>query len=421
MAARALDVVVFGSTGFTGRLVAKHLATHYGAKSEQPVRFALAGRSQAKLEALAAELQLSGVPLIVADSENEPSLDAMCRQTRVVLSTVGPYALYGKKLAASVTRTATHYVDLTGEPHFMLDNVRLHDEAVRASKTCLVSACGYDSIPFDLGALLCVRALREKVGPDASVTVHCGIGDSRGGVSGGTIASLLAGISEPALRKMGSHSLDPTWKAQGLADRGPQSAPAWNAELGDWTIASVMASINEKVTLRSAALEPAVYGAGGKFDYRECTLTGSRTWAFIGSAVLGLAAGMIAFPPTRALLNATVLPSPGEGPSEKLRETGYFSAHFVAVAEGRSERAYAEVSLRNADPGYKGTALMIAEAALCLALQHAELPELAQAGGCLTPATALGDVLVARLRKAGMQLSARMLQPGEKCPLKVEA
>ena len=277
-----------------------------------------------------------------------------------------------------------------------------------------MSAVGYDSVPWDLGALLAVKQLAADAGPEGvkhPVRVSGLVGATAGGFSGGTLASLLGALDDPASRGMsGAHALVPGWSGPNPA---PQMSARFCAPARRWTLPSIMAAVNEKVVARSAALAPDTYGPG--FAYSEATIAPNAIGAFIGTALMGVGALALALPPSRWLLNKTLLPQPGQGPSEAAREGGRFSAHHVAEdASVPPRRAYARLAVRGADPGYKGTSIMAAEAALCLALQRDELP--GRAGGCLTPATCFGEVLAARLRKHGFDIAARAMAPDETVP-----
>jgi short subunit dehydrogenase-like uncharacterized protein len=269
-------------------------------------------------------------------------------------------------------------------------------------------------VPWDLGALLALQQLRAGGAPEGAVRVDGFVGASAGGVSGGTLASMRNALEDPAMAKLGgSHALDPEWAPR--TDAGPQLAPRHNAAARRWTLPSIMAAVNEKVVHRSAALAPQLYGARGAFQYAEATLAPNALGAALGAVLMGAGALALALPPTRWLLFRTVLPAPGQGPAPATRESGFFSAHFVACDSARPpRRAYARVAVKGADPGYKGTAMMATEAALCLALQREALP--GRAGGVLTPATCMGDTLAARLRARGFELSARDFGADERVP-----
>ena len=265
------------------------------------------------------------------------------------------------------------------------------------------------------GTQLAVEQLRSQGGQGA-VAVEGFVGATAGGFSGGTLASLLGALDDPAARRLaGSHALDPEWAPR--ADAGPQMTWRHSPVGKRWTLPSIMAAVNEKVVLRSAALAPELYGGRGDFSYREATLAPNGFGAAVGTVLMGAAALALALKPSRWLLNATVLPQPGQGPSPASREGGFFSGHFVATDSSvPPKRAYARVAARNADPGYKGTSIMAAEAALCLALQRDELPGAAAGGGVLTPATCMGRVLAQRLRARGFDLTAREFGAEERVP-----
>ncbi len=283
-----------------------------------------------------------------------------------------------------------------------------------------MSACGYDSVPWDLGTLLALQALRAQPGTTSEVAIDGFVGATSGGFSGGTIASLLGALDDPASAGMsGAHALDATWAPR--ADRAPQLGAHYAASAKRWTMASVMAAVNEKVVHRSAALSAEAgsspYGSREGFSYREATLVPNGVGAFVGTTFLALGAALLAFHPTRWALSRTLLPAPGQGPSEASREGGRFTGHFVAADTSvPPKRAYARVAAQSADPGYKGTSIMAAEAALCLALQREACPGTQRGGGVLTPATAMGNVLVERLRAAGFTLEARAFGEEERVP-----
>ena len=352
--------MVAGATGFTGRLVAEHLAVHYsGPSAPTPrLRWALAGRDRAKLERLRSELavnhpQVANVPVLAADPRDTASLELLVGSASVFLSLAGPYARYGTPVVNAALRARTHYLDITAEHQWMRANIDKHHEAAKAAGVCVVHSVGYDSVPWDLGTLLAVQALRDAgVGANASVRVDGLVGATAGGFSGGTVASLLDVMVDPAANKLsGSHSLDPEWAPR--PDRGPQLVPAYNSAARRWTLPSIMAFANERTVNRSAALQPQLYGPRGQFSYKESTLAPSALGAYIGTAAMALGALLISLPPTRYLLAKTVLPAPGEGPSLAVRESGFFTAHFVATSSD-GQRAYSRVALRGADPGCAG-------------------------------------------------------------------
>jgi short subunit dehydrogenase-like uncharacterized protein len=377
-AEREFDVVVYGATGFTGRLVAEYLVT--GSAGEDAPRWAMAGRSRAKLEEVRSSINAaSDLPLIVADAADSAALRAMAERSRVVISTVGPYQLYGSPLVEACVATGTGYVDLCGEPAWMRDMIDAHEAAARASGARIVFSCGFDSIPFDLGVQQlqkrCVEAWRNPAN-----RIKGRVRAMRGTFSGGTAASmkatLAAAVKRPALLKL---LADPFALTPGFS--GPSQPntllPYWDATVGAWVAPFIMAPINTKNVHRTNFLRGHAYGTD--FLYDEMIVAGLGD---IGKA----AAEMIAkFNP----LSSDKGPKPGEGPSREERESGFYDVLFVAESEAKETLRLAVKGDR--DPGYGSTSKMISEAALCLAR---EAPE---QGGFWTPGALMGDALVKRL------------------------
>jgi short subunit dehydrogenase-like uncharacterized protein len=351
-----LDVVLYGATGFVGRLTAEHLAQHAGG-----ARIGLAGRSRDKLAALQAELGAAAQDweLIVADAGDPASLAAMAAATKVVATTVGPYGKYDRGLAQACAEAGTDYCDLTGEVPFIRGSIdRSHDTAV-ASGARIVHACGFDSIPSDLGDAATRKLVLDpySLSPDRSAEPDLGERDGLG----------LGRSSELG---------------------------------GRWTAPFIMATFNTRVVRRSNALQDWAYGRS--FRYSEVMGVGRSPLApalAAGTAlgIGGLGLGM-ALPPTRFLLDR-VLPSPGQGPSQSTRDNGHFRIRVHARTSTGAR--YDSVVAATGDPGYAATAVMFGQSALCLALDGERLPP---GGGVLTPATAMGSVLADRLRSQGFTL-----------------
>ena len=400
---RDLDVVVFGATGFTGRLVAEYLAGH----APDEARIGLAGRSQDKLAQIRSGLPARAAewPLITADTSDPASLAALARGTKVVLTTVGPYAKGGLALVEACAAEGTDYADLAGEVLFMRDSIDRHGATAEAAGAKIVHACGFDSIPSDLGVLL-LHGAAQADGAGALEETTLLVSSMKGGFSGGTLASLKGQLDEmkaDASRKkiaVDPYSLSPDRGAE--PDLGRQSdvrPPGREAKLGcTWVAPFVMASINTRVVRRSNALQGYAYGPRLRYSEVMGFGTGLLAPALAAgtSAGLGALAGGLSFGPTRAVLDR-VLPAAGEGPSEESRRKGFFKidvhgwtasgAHYVCRVAAKG------------DPGYAATSVMLGETGLCLALDREKLPERT---GVLTPATALGLPLVDRLRAAGM-------------------
>lgn len=403
---RPLDVLVWGATGFTGKLVAEYLADNH---ARSGLRWGLAGRSLSKLEevrrGLAARVPALGdLPLVVADARDPRSLAQMVAQTRVICTTVGPYALHGSELVAACIQEGTDYCDLTGEVHWIRRMIDQHHEAARARGARIVHCCGFDSIPSDLGAQMMVEHLREAHGRAAG-QVRLVFGPMRGGASGGTIASMLNVIDEirtdrSLLRVLGNpYGLDPVGSPRGPASPDQKMA-VHDDDLDCWTAPFVMAAINTRIVRRSNALLGQAYGPA--FRYHESLGTGRGPLGFAKAAgVVGAMVGTLgaaSLPPVGALLRR-VLPDAGEGPSREQREAGFFRARLVAEADGGPRLTVRGLIVGQRDPGYAETAKMISESAICLALDR---DKLTSGGGVLTPASAMGKVLRERLVRAGM-------------------
>ena len=405
---RSLDVVVYGATGFVGKLLAEYLAAH----APEGTRIGLAGRTQSKLEATRAALPASARewPLIVADQDDHDSLVAMAAQTQVVATTVGPYRRKGMQLVDACIAAGADYGDLTGEVLFVHEAIGRHADAAAAG-TRIVHSIGFDSIPSDLGVLLLHEAAKADGAGELEETTLV-VKGMRGGVSGGTLGSMLGQIddlkSTPAVKKIinDPYALDPTRVAEKAGEKERDTAMVErDRDLGLWLAPFVMAAYNTRIVRRSNGLMDGAYGKS--FRYREVMSAGSSPAApviacGVAGGLGGFAAGM-SFGPTRSLLTK-VLPDPGEGPSEKTREKGFFKIE-VHTRTSSGARYVSRVSA-SGDPGYKATALMMGESALCLALDRSALPD---RFGVLTPATAMGDALVERLRAAGMTLEVEKL------------
>ena len=395
-ASREHDIVVYGATGFVGLLTAKYLA----ASAPPDLRIALGGRSQAKLERTRAELGVEW-PLVVAEGADRDAVRALAESTRVVATTVGPYLKYGKPLVEACAAAGTDYADLTGEVLFMRWSIDAADAAARASGARIVHTCGFDSIPSDIGTLLLHEA--------AQAGGHGGLGETslvvkswRGSASGGTIDSARTTVDavkkDPAGRRLlaDPYALCPHRAADpdGGSERDSLK-PRHDERLGGWLAPFVMGSVNTRVVRRSNALLDHAYGPG--FRYRELMLTGAGPLGLakatgVAGGVGGLFAGL-AVPGARQLLDR-VLPDPGEGPSEEAREKGFFNIDIDTTTSG-GERLRCEIRAPG-DPGYKATAVMLGESALCLALDESH-----DVAGVLTPATAMGRALADRLNAAG--------------------
>ncbi len=409
---RRYDIVIMGATGFTGRLVAEYFLEHGPAD----LRWAMAGRSQGKLETVRAELATrfpaaSDVPLLVADSLDRAAMDDLAKQTTVVCTTVGPYALYGEPLVAACAAHGTHYCDLAGEVQFIRKMIDAHSDLAVQTGARIVHCCGFDSIPSDIGVFMLGQAMTEQGATLKQVRMYAG--ESKGQFSGGTMASLLNVLDaikkEPALRKVIGHpySLNPEDERTG-PDGPDQRSVKFEPELDMWTAPFVMAPINTKIVRRTQSLTGHPYGRD--FRYSEAMSTGKGSAGFLRATAIttGLGAFLAAIQvaPVRKLIAERWLPQPGQGPSREERENGFFVIRMLAdgeTSDGSTIKMRGKIE-GGKDPGYGETAKMMGESALCLALDEGVRDG---PGGSWTPASAMGAPLLERLRAAGMGFNAQ--------------
>ena len=380
---REFDIIVYGATGYTGRLVAEYLISRQDAS-----KWAMAGRSLTKLEEVRDLIGApADTPLVVADATDTASLDAMCRRTKVVLTTVGPYQLYGNELVAACVANGTDYTDLCGEPAWMRQKIDQHNDAAKASGARIVFSAGFDSIPFDLGVLMLQKHCIEKYGAPAP-RVKGRVRAMKGTFSGGTAASLKATMAAAAKDPAVIGYLTNAFSLAGGFEGPPQppgNKPEYDESLGSWATNFVMAPINTKNVHRTNALLGQKYGAD--FVYDEMMLTGP------GEQGETIAKHVASTP----MMGGADDPKPGEGPTKEERETGFYDVLFVGeYPDGK--RAMLSVK-GDKDPGYGSTSKMISETAIALC-------EIEGAGGVTTPGAALGEALVERLEKhAGLKFT----------------
>ncbi len=424
--AREFDIILFGATGFVGRLTARHLA----AEADPRVRIALAGRSLTRLRDVATDLGAAaeGWPLLVVDATDEQAVTDLAARAAVVVTTVGPYVKYGVPLAAACAENGTHYCDLTGEVLFVHRSIAANHEAAQRTGARIIHACGFDSIPSDLGVWLTAQAARDD-GAELGRT-HLAVRSMKGGFSGGTIDSARTQVDELKTDKAACRVVGDPWALAeggrperpasgtasaaspkrgglgGLLDTVTKASPVKrDADNGHFTGPFVMAAFNTRIVARSASL----LGYGDGFRYAEYSDYGAGPVGAVtaGGMSVALGAGLagFAFGPTRALLDR-VLPKPGEGPSEEAQAKGRFRMEVTAQATNGAR--YRTTVAAPYDPGYSGTAVMLGQAALSLVEDGDRLPD---AAGVLTPATALGAPLVDRLRAHRFTLETERL-PG---------
>lgn len=391
---KPFDLVVHGATGFTGRLVVEYLLRRYPAGSG--LRWAMGGRNADKLAAVRDELGApADTPLVVTDTSNPASLQALMEQTRLVLTTVGPYQLYGSELVAACASAGVDYVDLCGEPAWMRQMIDANEAAARASGARIVFSCGFDSIPFDLGVFMLQREMQARFGQPAQ-RVRGRVRKMKGTFSGGTAASLkatmAAAAAQPGVLELlrNPFSLTPGFEGP----RQPSgSKPMVDEVLGLWVAPFVMAAINTRNVHRSNFLLGHAYGADFVYDEMMVTGAGEKGEALANAVAADKSLG------------ADDGPKPGEGPSREERESGFYDVLFIGTdTAGHSLRVGVK---GDRDPGYGSTSKMITEAAVCLLQDAPDTP-----GGIWTTAPAMGNALIARLKaNAGLSFTVEEQNP----------
>ncbi|MGX1159411.1 short subunit dehydrogenase-like uncharacterized protein [Arthrobacter sp. SLBN-100] len=396
---REHDLVLYGATGFVGRLIAGYVAEHVPAG----MRVGLAGRSRSRLGAVRSQLPVAahGWALIEADSEDADSIAALAAGTRVLFTTVGPYAKHGLPVVEACARANTHYADLAGEVSFVREAIDRYDVLARTSGARIVHSCGYDSVPSDLAVLLLHQAA-EADGAGGLVEVQL-VATAKGGISGGTLESMRGQLdamrSSTALRSLAAdpYALSPDRTREPTIQQPLDAGPVRRSDDGTWTAPFIMAPFNTRIVRRSNALQGWAYGRSLQYGEVMGVAPGPAGAVTARAMALGLRAftGAMAFPPTRRVLDRC-LPAPGAGPSTGTQRAGWFRSKVTARTE--DGHCYQAIAAGPGDPGYAATAVMAGETALALALDGDRLPT---AKGSLTPATALGNVLIQRLRAAG--------------------
>ncbi|MCO1370210.1 saccharopine dehydrogenase NADP-binding domain-containing protein [Burkholderia multivorans] len=408
----AYDLVVFGATSFVGQILTRHLAEHLSSGADT-LRWAIAGRSEAKLAQLRDSLGDAArtLPILVADASDDAQLQTLCAQTRVVVSTVGPYALYGEPLVRACAQSGTDYCDLTGETQWIKRMIDRYEAAATQSGARIVHCCGFDSIPSDLGVyVLQQRALHEWGAPAEHVTMR--VKALKGGASGGTVASMINVVREaaadPALRRMllDPYALCPRDHRFTVRQHAVRSAE-FDRDCDAWIAPFVMAAVNERVVHRSNALAGDAYGNGFRYDEAIVTGHGIRGSVVARATVVALGAFMagVLVKPVRSAMERFLLPKPGEGPSLAAQRAGCFDLRFFGHASGG--RIVRLKVTGDRDPGYGSTGKMLGQAAICLALDCRAGSDRTRGGGFWTPATMFGERLVERLvRHAGLRFDA---------------
>jgi len=397
-AKRQYDVVVWGATGFTGKWVAKHLFDHY---SNGELKWAIAGRNADKLNGIRDFIgdNSSSIDGLIADSDDEPSLLELVQSTKVVISTVGPYAHYGSLLVKLCAESGTHYVDLCGEVPWMREMIDAHQESAEKSGAKIVHSCGFDSVPSDMGVFFTQQQAAKAFSMPLE-SVRYQLIKAKGGVSGGTIASMMnivkLAVKDKSVRKLlaNPYALNPDPGFKG-PDKGDQMSAKFSKVIDKWTAPFVMAGINTRIVRRSNALLDFSYGKN--FRYSEVMVTGKGVSGYASAkAISGGVKAMMVTSVTglgRKFLGL-FLPAQGNGPNVDPSNPGFYHIQFNAQSENGDQLV--TKLLGDGDPGYGSTSKMLAESAVCLALDP-----LTTNGGFWTPASALGDAYLKRLQDKG--------------------
>jgi short subunit dehydrogenase-like uncharacterized protein len=399
---REFDIIIWGASGFTGRLVALYLFDKYGTTGD--LKWAMGGRNLTKLEKVREEVADKNVPLVIANSNDKVSLLNMVKRTKVICTTVGPYAKYGSNLVEACIKSQIHYCDLAGEVQWMNKMINRHHEAAKVNGSKIVHACGFDSIPSDMGVYFIQKESKAKRGSIAQ-KIKMRVAAISGGISGGTYASLSQVLEEAQKDKMvykiltNPYALNPIDKQVGK-DKSDLRSVIFDEASQSWIGPFIMASINTKVVRRSNVLSSYAYGES--FRYDEATIFGKGFLGRVKGILCSIPIGLIMYAKQGSLLKKgldILFPIPGEGPTKQKMENGFYNLRFyITLADG--ENAFAKVT-GDMDPGYGSSSKMLAESAVCLAKD-----KLSNTSGILTPSLAMGDSLLKRLEKnAGLAFS----------------
>ena len=399
---REFEIILWGASGFTGRLVADYLYANYGQGNE--LRWALAGRNQSKLEGIVEEIAgaKDALPIVIADSEDLTAMKAMAARTQVICTAVGPYALYGTNLVAACVEKGTDYCDLTGELQWMKRVIGEYQSEAELSGARIVHTCGFDCIPSDMGVYYLQQQMQQVHGVSAA-QIKLRTKAFAGGFSGGTVYSMMNMMdeadSDPEIvtTLADPYALNPPGSHRG-EDVNDQTTAIYDEDFTSWTSPFAMAGINTRVVRRSNALMNYAYGED--FRYDEATLSDSSIKARAAALAGNMVMGSMAITPLRKMA-AGLLPAPGEGPSKTKRENGFYEIWLHGRHPNDRSKDLRAIVKGDMDPGYGSTSKMLAECAVCLARDDVEV-----AGGFWTPASALGNHLLARLQEhAGLSFT----------------
>jgi short subunit dehydrogenase-like uncharacterized protein len=390
IAERKYDIVVFGASGFTGKLVVEHLSKNY---KNEDLKWAVAGRNQAKLKEICEEFAIDSDRIIIADVNKKDSLKAMAKKTKVILTTVGPYLKYGDAVVEACVEMNTHYCDLTGEVPFIHNCISRYDEKAKAAKVKIVHSAGFDAVPSDIGTLYLQEAYNKESGSYFK-DVQYYLANAKGGFSRGTIDSLAAVIKlskEPEVAKLLAN-------ANSLTDLKPlykedQKKAVFDKYYKSWTAPFMMESINTRLVRRTNFLKECAWGED--FSYHETSMIGKGSGAYLGAETIRLTMAALMASAKRDFtwnLTKKILPKEGGGPSKKDRDEGFFICWIQGNVDGKPSRKV--VFKGPKDPGYGSTSIMLAETAICLAKGESN-----ENFGVSSTASLVGTALVDRLRK----------------------
>jgi len=392
---REFDIIVWGASGFTGRLVALYLFDKYGANGD--LKWAMGGRNLKKLEKVRDEIANRNVPLVIADSNDKVSLFSMVNRTKVICTTVGPYAKYGSNLLEACVKSHIHYCDLAGEVQWMYKMINSYHDEAKINGSKIVHACGFDSIPSDMGVYFIQKEVKSRTGVVAQ-KIKMRVAAISGGISGGTYASLSRVLEEAQKDKMvykvltNPYALNPIDEQFG-EDSSDLKNVIFDKASQSWIGPFIMASINTKIVRRSNFLSNYAYGKS--FRYDESTIFGKGFFGRVKGVLSTIPIGLIMSAKHGSLFKKgldVLFPIPGEGPTKKKMEKGFYNLRFYITLEDGSN-AFAKVT-GDMDPGYGSSSKMLAESAVCLAKD-----KLSDTSGVLTPSLAMGDSLLKRLEK----------------------
>jgi short subunit dehydrogenase-like uncharacterized protein len=399
------DVVLYGASGFVGAQTAAYFKKHAPAN----VTWAIAGRNPQKLERVQRTFNVGKpVDVLVADSRDKASIEAIVKRTRVVLTTAGPFALYGENIIAACAKYGVDYVDITGEPVFIRDMIRKYEKQAKASGAKIIPFCGFDSVPSDLGVFIANNYIHEIL--KSSTRAAQGFFSIKGGFNGGTLATMLNMFESGAWKEMKDPAVLITDDSHGITLISDDYRVHYDRDVRKWTAPFMMGAINTRVVNRSAALFSRLgEGYGDNFQYSEYHKIGDWWNPLPAMAVACTLRTMNTIGPYRHVrkLLGTFGPAPGEGPSEDVMNNGYYS--FEVIGTSWSGAKVRVVFSGDGDPGNRGTIRFLSESALCLVTDRDRLPGGENRTGFLTPAAGLGSVLVDRLKKAGISITVSLL------------